>query len=127
MSLAGRSVVQLALPTSDLARARRFYGEVLGLQFLFETNGMLFFQLGNTRLMVGSNAEGDLAPRDGSAIYFDAPDLPELSRVLEQQGLVFEGPAETLQRTEAGNLQLRFFRDPDGNLLALMGVVKPAA
>ena len=118
--LAGRSLIQVALAARDLERAKTFYVGVLGLPLLFETNGMAFFQLGNLRLLVGEREAETLGP---GAIYFDAPDLPVLAEALEQRGVEFLGPAETLQRTEAGALQLRFFKDPDGNLIGLMGVV----
>ena len=117
--LAGRNLVQVALPTRDLPRAIAFYGDTLGLPLAFETNGMAFFSLPNLRLMVGSNvedAEVDPTPSEGTAVYFDAPDLPTLGPALEARGVAFLGPAEVLQKTAAGELRLRFFRDPDGNL-----------
>ena len=123
VDLSGSDLVQVAVPTRDLGRAKAFYGGVLGLPLMFETNGMAFYKVGALRLMVGSNMEADPAPRDGAALYFGAPDLPTLAPALEARGVEFLGPAEMLQRTAAGTLQLRFFRDPDGNLLALMGVV----
>lgn len=122
-SLAGRNVVQVALPTQDLVKARRFYSDVLGLPLLSNVSGMLFYQLGNTRLMIGSNVEGEIRPLDGSTIYIDAPDLPQLAVRLEQRGLAFAGPVEVVQRRQGKEMQVRFFRDPDGNLLALMGWV----
>ena len=101
-----------------------FYGQTLGLDFLFETNGMAFFQAGSVRLMVGTNFEDHADPAHGVTLYFDAPDLPNTADELEERGVVFLGPAEVVQRTPDGSLQLRFFRDPDGNLLALMGLVR---
>ncbi len=121
--LAGRALAQVALPTADLPRAVAFYRDVLGLPLLFETNGMAFFQLANTRLMIGRREAGGPALGPG-LIYFEAPDLPELGAELEARGLVFRGPAETLQRTAEGELQLRFAPDPDGNMIGLMGVVR---
>ena len=53
ISLSGRPLTQVGLSVRDLDRARDFYRDVLGLQLLFETNGMLFFQLAGLRLMVG--------------------------------------------------------------------------
>lgn len=119
----GGKVVQVALPTQDLVKARRFYSDVLGLPLLSNVSGMLFYQLGNTRLMIGSNVEGEIRPLDGSTIYIDAPDLPQLAVRLEQRGLAFAGPVEVVQRRQGKEMQIRFFRDPDGNLLALMGWV----
>jgi methylmalonyl-CoA/ethylmalonyl-CoA epimerase len=124
--LKDRDLVQVALPTADLARAVAFYRDTLGLPFLFEISGMAFFQIRNgVRLMVGGNAK-DLAPRDSSAIYFDAPDLPLLAAELGKRGVVFRGPALALQKTAKGHLMLQFFNDPDGNLIGLMGDVAGA-
>ena len=121
--LKDRDLVQVALPTADLGRAIIFYRDVLGLPLLFEVSGMAFFQLKNgVRLMVGAHAT-DLTPKDSTALYFDAPDLPELAVELVKRGVEFRGPAITLQKTKKGDLKLQFFRDPDGNLLGLMGVV----
>jgi catechol 2,3-dioxygenase-like lactoylglutathione lyase family enzyme len=123
--LSGRGLVQVGVTVADLPRAIDFYRDTLGFALLFETNGMAFFQLGNTRLMVGQ-ARGALHPRSDSILYFDAPDLPALADALESRGVSFAGPAEVLQRTDKGELTLRIFADPDGNLLALMGVVSPS-
>ena len=124
MTLAGRDLVQVALTTRELDRARIFYRDMLGLPLLFEAGGMLFFQLKNTRLMIGGahdQPQGQLS--GGSILYIDAPDIDALGAALEEKGIVFLGPAQTVQKTAAGELRLRAFRDPDGNTLALMGLV----
>jgi len=120
-TLAGRKLVQAALTITDMPRAIAFYRDVLGLPLLFETGGMAFFQAGELRLMVGSNSPDP--PARGTVLYFDAPDIDELAPALEAKGVVFTGPIEVLQRTETHELKLRIFRDPDGNPLALMGMV----
>jgi catechol 2,3-dioxygenase-like lactoylglutathione lyase family enzyme len=122
MNLADRKLTQVGLSVKDLPRATAFYRDTLGLPFLFETNGMAFFQLGGgTRLMIGVNHDGAAST---GILYFDAPDVPSLSEALEKKGVVFLGPAQILQKTDKGYLMLRAFRDPDGNALALMGVVE---
>jgi methylmalonyl-CoA/ethylmalonyl-CoA epimerase len=120
--LSGREFLQVAVSTADLPRAIDFYRDTLGLTFLFEVSGMAFFQVGAVRLMVGDAGPG-FKPSRGSILYFNAPDLPALADKLEARGVRFVGPAETLQRTEQGDLMLRIFTDPDGNHLALMGTV----
>jgi len=125
LTLAGRKLVQVALTCRDLDRSRAFYRDTLGLPFLFETNGMLFFQLENLRLLVGKEMKPD-TPLGGSVIYFDAPDMDALGAALEKKGIAFAGPAVTLQRTATHELKLREFFDPDGNALALMGMVPKA-
>ena len=123
-SLAGRKLVQVGLSCRDLDRARGFYRDTLGLPLLFEAGNMLFFQLEGMRLMVGL-AEAD-RPVGGSIIYFDAPDIEALGNALEARGVKFLGPAVTVQQTQTHELKLREFLDPDGNPLALMGLVPKA-
>jgi methylmalonyl-CoA/ethylmalonyl-CoA epimerase len=120
--LAGRKLVQVAQTVRDLDRARIFYRDTLGLPLLFEAGRMLFFDVGGMRLLVGREEQPG-SNIGGSVLYFDAPDIDALGAALEAKGIVFHGPAETVQRTETHELKLRSFRDPDGNALALMGMV----
>jgi len=121
-SLAGRSLTQVGFTVRYHDRARAFYRDVLGLPLLFEANGMLFFQLAGLRLMVGqAHAAGQ--PIGGSVLYFDAPDIDALGRALEAKGVTFVSKAQVVQRTETHDLKLREFFDPDGNALAIMGLV----
>jgi catechol 2,3-dioxygenase-like lactoylglutathione lyase family enzyme len=125
LSLAGRKLVQVALSCRDLDRARGFYRDTLGLPLLFEAGNMLFFQLEGLRLMIGLAQKPDQAI-GGSLIYFDASDMAALGAALETRGVNFTGPAVTVQQSETHELQLREFFDPDGNALALMGMVPKA-
>jgi extradiol dioxygenase family protein len=122
VNLSGRKLIQVGLTCRDLDRARVFYGDTLGLPLLFEAANMLFFQLEGLRLMVGLTHEPD-QPIGGSLIYFDSPDIDALGPALETRGVKFTGPATVVQRTETHELKLREFFDPDGNALALMGMV----
>jgi len=126
LNLSGRKLQQVALTCRDLGRARSFYRDTLGLPLLFEAGNMLFFQLDGLRLMVGLEEQA-ASPIGGSVLYFDAPDIDALGAALEAKGVVFLRPAETVQRTETHELKLRAFKDPDGNALALMGLVPKAA
>jgi len=120
-SLRGRRLVQVALTTRDLDRSRRFYRDTLGLTLLFEAGSMLFFDLGGTRLLVGSENTG--GEPGGSILYLDAPDIDSLGPALESRGVTFLGPAQVVQRSETHELKIRAFRDPDDNTLQLMGNV----
>jgi catechol 2,3-dioxygenase-like lactoylglutathione lyase family enzyme len=125
-NLAGRKLVQVALTCRDLDRARTFYRDTLGLPLLFEAGNMLFFQLEGLRLMVGLSEKPD-RPIGGTYIYFDAPDMAALGEALEARGVKFVGPPVAVQQTQTHELQLREFLDPDGNALALMGMVPKTA
>ncbi|HEY2445477.1 MAG TPA: VOC family protein [Rhizomicrobium sp.] len=120
-SLEGRKLVQVALTTRDMERSRHFYRDVLGLPLLFETGGMMFFDLQGVRLLIGTENAGH-SP-GGSVLYFDAPDIDRLGPALEKRGVGFLGPARVVQRTDTHELKIRAFRDPDGNPLELMGMV----
>ncbi len=126
LNLAGRKLVQVALTCRDLERARNFYRDTLGLPLMFEAGNMLFFDVAGQRLMVGLSETPD-RPIGGSHLYFDAPDLLALAEALKARGVKFTGNVETLQRTATHELKLQFFADPDGNALALMGMVPIAA
>ncbi|HSZ74198.1 MAG TPA: VOC family protein [Rhizomicrobium sp.] len=121
-TLAGRNLTQLGLTCRDIDRTRHFYRDLLGLALLFEAGGMMFFQLVNIRLMIGLEQKPD-QPIGGSILYFDAPDIDVLGSALEAKGVKFTGPAQTVQQTATHELKLREFFDPDGNALALMGMV----
>src|SRR5438094_877185 len=87
-SLLGRKLVQVALTSRDLERSKAFYRDVLGLPFLFEVSNMVFFQMGDMRLMIGK--EASLVP-GGSVLYIDAPDIDTLGPELEKRGVKFGG------------------------------------
>jgi catechol 2,3-dioxygenase-like lactoylglutathione lyase family enzyme len=122
MTLRDRRLVQVALTTRDIARSRHFYCDVLGLPLQFEAGGMLFFELPGQRLMIGT--ENSAGAPGGSILYFDAPDIDTIAPALEKKGVQFLGPIQTVQTTATHDLKLRAFRDPDGNTLALMGMVE---
>jgi len=124
-TLAGRGLVQVGVTCRDLERAKAFYGDTLGLPFLFEVSNMAFFQLKDMRLMVGKEMKPD-SPIGGSIVYFDAPDIDTLAPALAAKGVRFLGPVQVLQSTPTHDLKLCSFHDPDGNGLALMGMVPKA-
>jgi catechol 2,3-dioxygenase-like lactoylglutathione lyase family enzyme len=116
--LRGHSFAQIAIQVTDLDRATVFYRDVLGLPLLFVANGMVFFQVGEARLMIERGT-----PAQSTTLYFDDSALQQSRVRLERQGVKFAGPIETVQRTESYELKLLEFSDPDGNPLALMGRV----
>ena len=113
-------LAQVAFSTRDLPKAVAFYRDMLGLKLMFEVSGMAFFDVGGVRLMLGpAHHEGPL--QNNAYVYFDAGDWYETEHALIARGLKFEHEAEIVQRAEGKEHALRFFKDPDGNTLAMMG------
>lgn len=113
-------IVQIALPTQDLPRAIAFYRDALGLKLMFEGSAMAFFDAGGVRLLIGRSETG--GPGGGeNVVYFDAGDWQATEAALQARGVKFEKPADIVQRAPGKEHALRFFKDPDGNILAIMG------
>ena len=114
------TIGQLALPAADLARAVAFYRDVLGVPFLFEAPpGLAFFDCAGIRLML---AAGEVAPKSHGdmVIYFRVADIDEAHRRLASDGVVFIDLPHLIARMPDHELWICFFRDTEGNMLALM-------
>ena len=122
VELAGHRLQQVAMTTRDLPRSIAFYRNTLGLPFLFETNGMAFFDVAGTRLMIALDSNRPTG-RPSSILYFEALDFQGTIKKLRSAEVTLDGPVETVQRTASGELRLQQFRDPDGNALAILGTL----
>jgi methylmalonyl-CoA/ethylmalonyl-CoA epimerase len=130
-SFAIRGLHQVAIPTNDLARAVAFYRDVLGAAFVaqFPEPGLAFFQLGEVRLLID---EADTLRPGGSVLYFRVDDISAAWRTLAGRGVKFDSEPHRIHRDENGTFGpagseewMAFFRDPDGNVLALASRVAP--
>jgi methylmalonyl-CoA/ethylmalonyl-CoA epimerase len=116
---------QIAVPVADVERAIAFYRDVLGMRFLFQAPpGLGFFDCGGVRLMLDApaRAQGENA---SSIIYYRVPDLDAAFATLTSRGVVFEAKPHLIAKLPDHELWMAFFRDPDGNLLALMSELRP--
>lgn len=103
----------------DLAAARRFYGETLGLTEKWAWGPALGFDLG-AELIVEQNDEGDhegaMTGRFvGASISVD--DIQAEYQRLRSKGVMFLGPPEKMPWGGT----LAHFKDPAGNTLTLLG------
>jgi methylmalonyl-CoA/ethylmalonyl-CoA epimerase len=119
---------QIALTVRDIDRATTFYGDTLGLRLLFRAPPALsFFDCGGVRLML-SEPEGkeQTAGTGGggsppaSVLYFRVDDITAAHRELSGKGAAFVDEPHLIARMPDHELWMTFFRDPDGNTLALM-------
>jgi catechol 2,3-dioxygenase-like lactoylglutathione lyase family enzyme len=120
---------QIAITVQDFGRAVAFYRDRLGLRFLFEAPPSLaFFDCDGVRLMLSPpEQEGSAAgQRFNSVLYFRVDDIQQTARDLEARGVGFEQPPHRIAPLPHADLWMGFFRDPDGNLLAIMSEVPRA-
>jgi len=110
------------IPVSDRARAKKFYGETLGLPIERDTEGGVMYRSGATRMFVYpsgykagghtqmswfvSDIKAEVAGLRAKGIEFEDYDVPGLPMV---DGIAQSGPG----------VQTAWFKDPDGNLLGL--------
>jgi predicted enzyme related to lactoylglutathione lyase len=112
------AIAQVALTVRDIPRAASFYRDVLGIPFLFEAPGMVFFQAGDVRLMLGL-PEKETA-HYSSIVYFRADDIMSAYRSLQERGVAFTHEPRIIHRGQKTDVWLAHFQDPDRNELALM-------
>lgn len=111
---------QIAVVVSDVARAKRFYVEQLGLAPLFDASPHLsFVRVGSVRLML-TVAEGAGEVGRNSILYFKTAGLDDAYRRLGEQGVTVDSPPQKIAKLADHELWIGFVRDPDGNLVGLM-------
>jgi catechol 2,3-dioxygenase-like lactoylglutathione lyase family enzyme len=108
----------------DIARARSFYADVLGLELLKSSDEVLNFKTGATRLSVYRSQEAG-SNRANAVVWGCGEDIDRIVTDLEAKGVVFEhypGIGGTQMQGNihvAGDAKLVWFKDPDGNILHL--------
>jgi catechol 2,3-dioxygenase-like lactoylglutathione lyase family enzyme len=115
-----------AMPTiavSDLERAKKFYGGTLGLKVKDErADGIRYEGGGGTLLLVYPSQFAGTAK--STYMGFDVPDLEKAVEELRGRGVVFEEYDMPGLKTVNGIAEIEgvkgaWFKDPDGNILAL--------
>lgn len=120
--LGSRNLVTF-LYARDAERARKFYGDVLGLRFVKQDEYALVFDANGIVLRITILPE--YVPTEHPALGWDVADIQETVRGLQAHGILFER-YPFLEQDELGiwvapdgSAQLAWFKDPDGNLLGL--------
>lgn len=115
------------LPTTDVARLRRFYEDTLGFRPYAERPNTVVYRTGDGSLFALSRAS--ITERTGfTQMGFTVPDIEAEIRDLRAVGIRFE-EYETPRTVDGiatiGPGRAAWFQDPDGNLLALLEWTDP--
>jgi catechol 2,3-dioxygenase-like lactoylglutathione lyase family enzyme len=117
--------VSAVLVSTDLEQAQRFYEDKVGLTVSPETiKNHLLFECGDgTSLLIYTRPSGNKA--DHTQVRFWSPDIETDVADLASRGIEFEeydsGTFKTVNHvvTTAGIGRSAWFKDPDGNTIAL--------
>ena len=112
---------QIARKVKNIAEARRWYGEVLGLTHLYSFGDLAFFDCGGTRLFLSQSEAGE----GDSILYFRVPDIHAAHAALAAKGIEFLQAPHMIHRHEDGTEEwMAFFKDNDGRPLGIMSQVR---
>lgn len=129
-------IIETALYTDDLGRARHFYSTVLGLEPIFEAETLIAFSVGGKSVLLifrrGGSMKtqyfpggegvprGEIPPHDAAGqlhicFAIETKDLLAWDKKLADAGVSIEGRMDWVR----GGKSI-YFRDPDNHLLELM-------
>jgi predicted enzyme related to lactoylglutathione lyase len=120
--LSGASVTVM-LPVMDMARARAFYEDCLGLSAgELKADGKFTYEVGGTAIALFPKPEGTKA--EHTAVSFKVADIAAAISRLKQSGVVFEdydfpGLKTVNHVCVLGAEKAAWFKDTEGNFLCL--------
>ena len=111
------------IPVTDIARAKKFYGDTLGLDLERDTEGGVMYRAGVGRFFVYPSR---FRAAGHTQLSWIVPDIKAEVRELRNKGVQFEQydniPGLTMVDGIAHSgpdVWTAYFKDPDGNLLGL--------
>jgi len=116
------TIGQIALTVDDLAQAKDFYQNTLGLKFLFEAGNLAFFQCGEVRLMLTTPEKQE--PRGGTILYYKVSDINATCAAIKARGVSLLREPHLIARMPDHDLWMAFLNDPAGNTLGIMCEVR---
>ena len=116
------TMVVATIPVTDLTRAKEFYGDTLGLSFLWETPVAIRYRCGPVSEV--SVFKRPPLRTEHTLAHFEVDDIDATVSGLSASGVEFldytEGPLTTTGHiAQLGPARAAWFRDPDGNTLGL--------
>jgi len=110
------------VPTKDFTRARNFYEQLLGLEFVRGDSLALEFRAGGATIRVAMVQ--DFVPAPYTILGFEVPAIADVVSELSRRGVKFERypwmKQDGLGIWDApSGAKVAWFKDPDGNVLSV--------
>jgi len=113
------------VPTRDPAKARKFYAETLGLDFISEDPFALVFNARGTTLRIANVSEvKDFEPAPFTIVGWQVTNVSDTLGDLAKKGVRVERfpgmnqDAQGVWKSPSG-ARVAWFKDPDGNILSI--------
>jgi methylmalonyl-CoA/ethylmalonyl-CoA epimerase len=114
---------QIAVNVDDLEAAIEFYRDTLGLKFLFQVPTMAFFDCAGIRLLLNEVEDWQ---HPSSILYYKVGDITTVHEALLARNVTFTDDPHLVAKMSDHDLWMAFFKDPAGNILALMSEIPHA-
>ena len=120
----GQSRAYATFSTNDVAPARAFYGETLGLDVEERMGGLAVHLAGGTEVFV--YPKDDHEPATFTVLNFPVDDVEGVVDRMTAAGITFEQyehlgtDAKGIARPEGGPAGIAWFKDPAGNVLSVL-------
>lgn len=107
----------------NLQKAKRFYGETLGLE-VSESHGLLELQIGSGKVLIYPKANH--TPASFTILNFPVDNIEVAMDDLEKRGIRFEKYDQPGLKTDSrgifhgGGPRIAWFKDPAGNILSVL-------
>ena len=110
------------VPTKDAPKARAFYEDQLGFQFVSDDPFALVMRAGQTMIRIAKAQDFNPAPY--TVLGWEVRDIEAVVRWLQERGVAFERYPFVQDRelgiwTTPGGDKVAWFKDPDGNVLSV--------
>ena len=108
----------------DLARAKAFYGDILGFPLAQEAMGVATYKTGGSKLFVYESAF--YGTNKATSVTFPIEDVSAVAADLKAKGVSFEHydnvPGLRLEGDVyvGDGMEVAWFKDPDGNTLSIV-------
>jgi len=115
--------IRAYIPVSDVARARRFYEDKVGLRPKQEYAGGVIYECGGTEVFMYPTPNAGTSK--ASQAFWSVDDIDALIAALKAKGVVFEDYDMPGERTAqgaviAGGAKAAWFKDSEGNIMAII-------